>query len=154
MIVVSSFFPSVAENKNNTQEDEESSHPQDDLVRHVTSPPLKNSKIPRWLYLISTVAPAASSFCFIVSASSLGTPSFTPCGGASTRSLACFNSRVVTSRTALMTSIFLSPKLFRVTVNSVFSSAAGASAGLSGAAGPAPNATGGAHTPQPFLPSM
>src|SRR4030043_159812 len=141
MIVVSSFFPSVAENKNNTQEDEESSHPQDDLVRHVTSPPLKNSKIPRWLYLISTVAPAASSFCFIVSASSLGTPSFTTCGAASTRSLACFNPRVITSRTALITSIFFSPKLFKVTVNSVFSSAAGAAACAPGAAAGAAAAT-------------
>ena len=53
-------------------------------------------------------------------------------GADSTRSLASFKPRLVTSRTTLMTLILLPPMSVSVTVNSVFSSA--------GAAAPAPPA--------------
>src|SRR6266542_3052555 len=53
----------------------------------------------RHLYLISTVPPASSSFFFISSASFFDTPSFTGLGAPSTRSLASFKPRLVSSRT-------------------------------------------------------
>src|ERR1700739_259732 len=62
----------------------------------------------------------------MVSASSLETPSFTVLGAPSTRSLASFKPRLVTSRTALMTLILLPPTSVSTTANSVFSSAAAA----------------------------
>ena len=49
----------------------------------------------------------------------------TVAGAASTRSLASLRPRLVTSRTALMTLIFLSPAALRTTSNSVFSSTGG-----------------------------
>src|ERR1700720_1688068 len=76
------------------------------------------------VYLTSTLAPASSNFFLIVAASSLLTPSFTVFGAPSTRSLASFSPRLVTSRTALMTLILLPPTSVRTTANSVFSSAA------------------------------
>src|ERR1700722_10648255 len=81
-------------------------------------------------YFTSTTAPASVNFFLIVSASSLETPSLMLLGAPSTRSLASFKPRLVTSRTALITLILLAPTSFRTTVNSVFSSA--------GAAAPAP----------------
>src|SRR5258707_272903 len=50
-------------------------------------------------YLISTLAPASSSFFLTASASALLTPSFTAFGAPSTRSLASLRPRLVTSRT-------------------------------------------------------
>src|SRR5882724_8718031 len=88
-------------------------------------------------YLISTLAPASSNFFLMVAASSLLTPSLTVLGAPSTRSLASFKPRLVTSRTALMTLILLPPTSVRTTVNSVFSSAGAAAA----AAPPPPAAT-------------
>src|SRR5437867_6142889 len=87
-------------------------------------------------YLISTLAPASSNFFLIAAASSLLTPSLTVLGAPSTRSLASFKPRLVTSRTALMTLILLPPTSVSTTVNSVFSSA-----GAAAAAPPPPAAT-------------
>src|SRR5258707_338663 len=98
-------------------------------------------------HLISTVAPASVNFFLIVSASSLETPSFTVFGAPSTRSLASFNPRLVTSRTALITLILLAPAPVRTTANSVFSSA-----GAAPAAAPPPatitGAAAAAETPR------
>src|SRR5512146_2606674 len=69
----------------------------------------------------------------MVSASSLETPSLIGLGAPSTRSLASFKPRLVTSRTALITLILLAPTPVRMTLNSVFSSA-----GAAPAAAPAP----------------
>src|SRR5580692_3575831 len=88
-------------------------------------------------YLISTLAPASSNFFLMVAASSLLTPSLTVLGAPSTRSLASFKPRLVTSRTALMTLILLPPTSVSTTVNSVFSSAGAAPP----AAAPPPAAT-------------
>ena len=75
------------------------------------------------------------------SASSLLMPSLTFVGAASTRSLASFRPRpLTTSRMALMTLILLSPKLLRTTLNSVFSSSTAAAA-----AAPPPPGAGGHH---------
>src|ERR1019366_4370676 len=87
-------------------------------------------------YFISTVAPASVNFFLMVSASSLETPSFTVLGAPSTRSLASFRPRLVTSRTALITLILLAPTAVSTTANSVFSSAGAAAA----APAPAPPA--------------
>src|SRR6185503_16112132 len=84
-------------------------------------------------YLISTVAPTSSNFFFMAAASSLETPSLTSLGAPSTRSLASFRPRLVTSRTTLITLIFLSPAAIRWTANSVFSSAAAAAPPAAGA---------------------
>src|ERR1022692_1776625 len=94
----------------------------------------------RSLYFTSTVAPASVNFFLMVSASSLLTPSLIGLGAPSTRSLASFRPRLVTSRTALMTLILLAPTTVRTTENSVFSSATGAAA----AAGPPATMTGAA----------
>src|SRR4051812_28100563 len=88
----------------------------DDLIRHAEN------------YFTSTVAPASVNFLAIVAASSLLMPSLIGLGAPSTRSLASFKPRLVTSRTALMTLILLAPAPVRTTVNSVFSSTAGAAA--------------------------
>src|SRR5690242_148866 len=88
-------------------------------------------------YLISTLAPASSNFFLIAAASSLLTPSLTVLGAPSTRSLASFKPRLVTSRTALMTLILLPPTSVSTTVNSVFSSTGAAPP----AAAPPPAAT-------------
>src|SRR5262249_16873397 len=99
-------------------------------------------------YLISTLAPASSSFFFIVSESALDTASFTVEGAPSTRSFASLRPRPVISRITLITVTFLSAGYsFRVTVNSVFSStgaaaaapAPGAAATATGAAAVTPN---------------
>src|SRR5690606_8104408 len=94
----------------------------------------------RTAYFTSTVAPAASRSFLNLSASSFVTPSLTA-PPASVRSLASFRPRPVIARTTLMTSTFLSPGDFRLTVNSVCSSAAAAPPL---AAGPAATATGAA----------
>src|SRR5262245_27580599 len=73
-------------------------------------------------YCISTLAPASSSFFLAASASSLLTPSLTFLGAASTKSLASFRPRAVSSRTTLMTLILLGPASLSTTVNSVCSS--------------------------------
>src|SRR3954470_20027274 len=97
-------------------------------------------------YLTSTFAPASVSFFLIVSASALGTPSFTVLGAPSTRSLASLRPRFVTSRTALMTPILFVPASLRMTVTSVCASAAAAGAAAPAGAAPA-TATGAALTP-------
>src|SRR5439155_3113846 len=100
------------------------------------------------LHFISTVAPASSSFFFTAAASSLPMFSFTALGAPSTRSLASLSPRPVSSRTVLITLIFDAPASFRITVNSVFSSA---SAGAADPPAPPPaaaTATGAADTPQ------
>src|SRR5580698_8017642 len=99
-------------------------------------------------YLISTFAPASSSFFFMPSESALLTPSLTVWGAPSTRSFASFSPRPVSSRITLITLTFLSAGYsFRTTVNSVFSStgaaaaaaAPGAAAAATGAAAVTPN---------------
>src|SRR5450432_4000256 len=79
-------------------------------------------------YLIAALAPAASSFVLIVSASAFGMPSLTVEGAPSTRSLASFKPKPVISRMTLMTPTLLAPNSVIVTVNSVCASAAGAAA--------------------------
>ena len=97
-------------------------------------------------YLSSTVAPASMSFFFISSACAFGTPSFTAFGAASTRSLASFKPRPVSSRTTLMTLILFPPAFARNTVKSVFSSAAAPAAGAAWPAAAA-GAAAAAFTP-------
>src|SRR3989304_3083437 len=94
-------------------------------------------------YCSSTVAPASLSFFAASSASALEMPSLTFVGADSTRSLASFSPRVVTSRTALITLILLAPMSLRWTVNSVFSSSASAAGGPAAAPPAAGAATGG-----------
>ncbi|EIL95875.1 50S ribosomal protein L7/L12 [Rhodanobacter sp. 115] len=83
------------------------------------------------------------------SASSLEAASFTT-PPASVRSFASFRPRPVMARTALITSTFLSPGLFRITSNSVCASAAGAAAPAAatatGAAADTPNFSSMAFT--------
>ena len=78
-------------------------------------------------YLISTVA-TPSNFFAMAAASSFEMFSFRGFGAPSTRSLASFSPRAVTSRTALMVLILFAPASFRMTVNSVFSSTGAAAA--------------------------
>src|SRR6185295_7134806 len=116
--------------------------------RYGDDPPLFLST--RVDYLISTFAPASSSFFFMESESAWLTPSLTVPGTPSTRSFASFRPRPVSSRTTLMTPTFLSAGYsLRMTVNSVFSSAGAAAAA---AAPPAATiATGAAAvTPHSF----
>src|SRR5882757_83019 len=87
-------------------------------------------------YLTSTVAPTSTNFFWIAAASSLLTPSLIGFGAPSTRSLASFKPKLVTSRTALITLILFAPTAVRTTENSVFSSTGAAAA----AAPPAPGA--------------
>src|SRR5580693_5664988 len=98
-------------------------------------------------YLTSTFAPASSNFFLMVAASSLLTPSLTVLGAPSTRSLASFKPRLVTSRTALMTLILLPPTSVSTTVNSVFSSA-GAAAAAPPPPPPATTVAAAADTPK------
>src|SRR6202043_1980114 len=79
-------------------------------------------------YFTSTEAPTSTNFFLIASASSLLTPSLIGFGAPSTKSLASFSPRLVTSRTALITLILFAPAAVRMTENSVFSSTAGAAA--------------------------
>src|SRR5438045_8576547 len=97
-------------------------------------------------YLTSTLAPASSSFFFAASVSALFAPSSTGFGAPSTSALASARPRpALTSRTALMTAIFLSAGTeARITSNAVFASAAGAAAAPPAAAPAAAAATGAA----------
>src|SRR5204863_6811458 len=81
-------------------------------------------------YFTSTLAPASSSFFFAASESALLAPSSTGLGAPSTRALASAKPRpAFTSRTALMTAIFLSAGTeARITSNVSFAAAAGAAA--------------------------
>src|SRR3954452_732955 len=79
-------------------------------------------------YLTSTVAPASASLVLAASAASLVAFSRTGLGAPSTRSLASFRPRLVSSRTTLMTWIFCAPASVRMTSNSSFSSSTGAAA--------------------------
>ena len=100
-------------------------------------------------YCNSTTAPASSNLAFIASASSLATPSLIALGAPSTISLASFNPKPVNSLTALITLIF-SLASFKITLNSVFSSAAAppatAPATATGAAAETPNSSSQALT--------
>ena len=78
------------------------------------------------------------------SASALVTFSLTGFGAPSTRSLASFRPRPVSSRTTLMTWIFFSPAALRMTSNSVFSSTAAAPPPAPAAPGTAATAIGAA----------
>src|SRR3989441_4663732 len=98
-------------------------------------------------YLISTCAPSASSLALTCSASVLLTFSFTGLGAPSTRSLASFNPSPVSSRTTLMTWIFLSPMALRMASNSVCSSTAWAAPDGPPAAGAATAIGAAAVTP-------
>src|SRR5258706_9384019 len=93
-------------------------------------------------YLTSTLPPASSIFFLAVSASALLAPSSTGLGAPSTNALASARPRPgFTSRTALMTAIFLSAGAdARITSKVVLASAAGAAAPP--AAPPAAAATG------------
>src|ERR1700683_3447550 len=93
--------------------------------------PAKRARVPAphgQSYFTSTTAPASVNFFLMVSASSLETPSLILFGAPSTSSLASFNPRLVTSRTALITLILFAPTAVRTTVNSVFSSTGAAAA--------------------------
>src|SRR5947207_11172118 len=93
-------------------------------------------------YLISTFAPAASTFFLISSASCLVTPSLIGLGAPSTSAFASASPRPGTAlRISLITPILFAPISFRMTSNVAFSSAAGAAAPPP-AAGVAATATG------------
>src|SRR6188472_3522564 len=98
------------------------------------------------VYLISTFAPAASTFFLISSASCLVTPSLIVLGAPSTSAFASARPSPGTAlRTSLITAILFAPISVRITSNVVFSSAAGAAAPAGApAAGPAATATGAA----------
>src|SRR5207249_3888209 len=107
-----------------------------------------NPAAPNFLaYFTSTFAPASSSFFLAASASALLAPSSRGFGAPSTRALASASPRpAFTSRTALITAIFLSAGTeARITSNAVFASAAGAAAPPPAAGAPADaTATGAA----------
>src|SRR5690606_21234356 len=69
-------------------------------------------------YFSSTLAPAASSFFWMSSASALEAPSLMAFGADSTSALASPRPRPVMARTSLMTLILFSPKEARITSNS------------------------------------
>src|SRR5208337_396663 len=98
-------------------------------------------------YFTSTVAPASVNFFRMLSASSLGTPSLIGLGAPSTKSLASFSPRLVTSRTALITLILLAPMAVRTTENSVCSSTGAAAAAAAPAPATATGAAAAADTP-------
>src|SRR4030095_14123048 len=100
----------------------------------------------RLVYLISTFAPAASTFFLISSASCLVTPSLIVLGAPSTSAFASARPSPGTAlRTSLITAILFAPISVRITSNVVFSSAAGAPAPAGApAAGPAATAIGAA----------
>src|SRR3954452_16962623 len=97
-------------------------------------------------YLISTFAPAASTFFLISSASCWVTPSLMVLGAPSTSAFASARPSPGTAlRTSLITAILFAPISVRITSNVVFSSAAGAAAPPGAPApGPAATATGAA----------
>src|SRR5690348_7423690 len=96
--------------------------------KHQRLGPAQRAPLAGGTYFTSTVAPASVNFFLMFSASSLETPSLMGLGAPSTRSLASFRPRLVTSRTALITLILLEPTAVRTTLNSVFSSAGAAAA--------------------------
>src|SRR5262249_22325312 len=77
-------------------------------------------------YLTSTMAPTSSSFCLIEAASSFDMPCLTGFGASSTKALASLSPKPVIARTSLITWIFLSPELDKITSNSVCSTGAAA----------------------------
>src|SRR6478609_9050378 len=93
-------------------------------------------------YLTSTFAPASSSFFLAASVSALLAPSRIGFGAPSTRALASARPKpAFTSRTALMTAIFLSAGTeAMITSNVSFAAAAGAAAAPPGAAAAAAGA--------------
>src|SRR6185312_1967192 len=91
-------------------------------------------------HLRVTLAPSPSSFAFAFSAVSLLTFSRMAFGADSTASLASLRPRPVSSRTTLMTWIFLPPSASRTTSNSSFSGSASAAAGAPPAAATATGA--------------
>src|SRR3954453_6431127 len=95
-------------------------------------------------YLTVTPAPAPSSASLALSAVSLLAFSRTVFGAPSTRSLASLRPRLVSSRTTLMTWIFLSPADSRTTSNSSCSALASSPPPPPPAAGAAATATGAA----------
>ena len=101
-------------------------------------------------YFSSTPAPTSSSCFLMVSASPFSIPSLTLEGAPSTRSLASFRPRPVSSLTTLMTLIFSAPAEVRTTVNSVCSSTSAAAtappAAATGAAAETPNSASQAST--------
>src|SRR5437016_4156966 len=83
----------------------------------------------RFVYLISTFAPAASIFFLISSASCLVTPSLIVLGAPSTSALASAKPNPGTApRTSLITAILFEPISFKMTSNVLFSSAAAGAA--------------------------
>src|SRR6266576_4052566 len=106
-------------------------------------------------YLISTFAPAASTFFLISSASCLVTPSLIVLGAPSTSALASAKPSPGTAlRTSLITAILFEPISFKMTSNVLFSSA-GAAAAPPAAAPPAgaPAAATGAAALTPHFSS-
>src|ERR1017187_3947368 len=99
-------------------------------------------------YFTSTDAPASTNFFWMAAASSFVMPSFTVLGAPSTRSLASFRPRLVTSRTALITLILLGPAAVRMTANSVFSSTGAAAAAPAPAPATITGAAAAADTPR------
>ena len=117
------------------------------LIKWTEKKPLSKDKGFNYLlslnYLISTVAPAATNFSLIDSASSGDTFSLTAAGTPSTNFLASTNPKPVISRTALITATLVPPTSVNVTLTSVGSAAAPASA-------PATTATGAAAVTSNF----
>src|SRR4051812_9845686 len=104
----------------------------------------RRSGPPGGCHLTVTVAPAPSRAALAFSAASLATFSRTGFGALSTRSLASLRPSEVRPRTSLMTWIFLSPALSRMTSNSSCSAAASSAPPPPPAAGAAATATGAA----------
>ena len=111
------------------------------LIKWIEKKPLSKDKGFNYLlslnYLISTVAPAATNFSLIDSASSGDTFSLIAAGTPSTNFLASTNPKPVISRTALITATFVPPTSVNVTVTSLgpaASSAAAAGAATAAAA--------------------
>ena len=75
-------------------------------------------------YCNSIVAPASANLAFISSASAVATFSLSVFGAPSTKSLASFNPKPVTSLTTLITWILFDPTSLSITLNALFSSAA------------------------------
>src|SRR5699024_7532588 len=85
---------------------------------------VKAPRFRRSAYLSSTLAPDSSSLALSSSASAFSTPSLMAVGADSTFSWASLRPRPVAARTALIAATLLSPKLARMTSNSVCSSSA------------------------------
>ena len=96
------------------------------------------------------LAPSASSFVLMSSASALDAPSLTTFGAPSTTALASFRPSPVTSRTTLITLTLFGPTSVSSTSNSSFSSAASAPAPAAATTTPAaadtPNSSSQAFT--------